>query len=240
MINEKLKPKEIRRLLIPHSYLLNFGLCLLCAYIDFVRLFHGTDCFLQKRRDGKKEWKQRHECKMHNDSHGGKNKNKIIFIYLLGREILYGRKKNSLCKNPHSHQQVYLWWLLWWRRDWCMNSRSLRWSHKLSREYIKSWQILYFFLKSRDKSLKQSTETMQFYILWNFVGTPKKRWRLFIFRDTCTVYVQEQITVSQCTSLGAEKQTTGGGADNKLKSPDKMSRASSVSILGCGRRQSKA
>lgn len=31
--------------------------------------------------------------KGHNDSHGGKNKNKIIFIYLLGREILYGRKK---------------------------------------------------------------------------------------------------------------------------------------------------
>lgn len=91
--------------------------------------------------------------------------------------------------------------------------------------------------------MKQSTETMQFYILWNFVGTPKKkkkkRWRLFIFRDTCTVYVQEQITDSQCTCVGgAEEQTTG--ADEELKSPDKMSRASAASILGCGKRQSKA
>lgn len=62
--------------------------------------------------------------KGHNDSHGGKNKNKI--------------------------------------------------SHKLSRKYLNKLRFC-IYLKSRDKSLKQSTETMQFYILWNFVGTPKKK-----------------------------------------------------------------
>lgn len=38
--------------------------------------------------------------KGHNDSHGGKNKNKIIFIYLLGKEILYGRKKKKFLQKP--------------------------------------------------------------------------------------------------------------------------------------------
>lgn len=42
------------------------------------------------------------------------------------------------------------------------------------------------------------------------------------------------------TTGGGGKQTTRGEADGKLKSPDKMSTASSASILGCGRRQSKA
>lgn len=46
---------------------------------------------MEKRTEKKKT-----NCRGHDDSHGGKNKNKIMFIYLLGREIHYGRKKQFI------------------------------------------------------------------------------------------------------------------------------------------------